>query len=75
MHEYHQDNLFLAKFGGHHFCTFVEVMPKYAGVSNTIHIVISLRQVSKTGKDGHRFLVTMACEYKEGDELHAVLET
>ena len=75
MHEYHQDKLFLAKFDGHRFCTLVEVMPQYARASNTIHIVISLRQVSKTGKDGHRFIVTMACAYKEGDELRVVLET
>ena len=75
VHEYHQDKLFLAKFGGHHFCTSVEVMPKYARASNTIHIVISLRQLSKTRIDRHRFLVTMACEYKEEDELRVVLET
>ena len=75
MHKYHQDDLFLEKFGGHHFCTSVEVVFKYARASNSVHIVISLRQVSETGKDGHRFLVTMACEYKEGDELRAVLET
>ena len=70
MHEYHQDKLFLAKFDGHRFCTLVEVMPKYARASNTIHI-----EVSKPGKDGHRFIVTMACAYKEGDELRVVLET
>ena len=75
VHEYHQDNLFLEKFDGHHFCTFFEVMPKHTRASNSIHIVISLRQVSKTGKEGNRFLVTMACEYKEGDEWRAVLET
>ena len=75
MHEYHQDKFFLAKFGGHRFCASVEVMPKYMRTSNTIHIVILLCQVSKTGKDGHRFIVTMVCAYQWGDELRAVLET
>ena len=29
----------LEKFGGHRFCASVEVMPKYARASITIHIV------------------------------------